>query len=131
MIKLPPILIKCFDKAMNIVYLLICLVLGYLFCQVFLFATFRIPSDSMEPTFEAGDDVLVCKPLLGARLFNIFATLRLEQPTSHRMYGLSKCKALRRITWRHGVYRKQPLPSKWHNPCLRLSTSTGAVSTQR
>ena len=92
MITLPPLLVKWFNRAVNIVYGLVCLVLVYLFCQIFLFATFRIPSDSMEPTFEAGDDVLVCKPLLGARLFNVFATLRLEQPKIHRIYGLNSVK---------------------------------------
>ena len=107
MIKLPPLLIKCFDKAVNFVYLLICLALAYLCCQLFLFATFRIPSDSMEPTFEAGDDVLVCKPLLGARLFNVFATLRLEQPTIHRMYGLSSVKRGDILVFNF------PHPNKW------------------
>ena len=45
----------------------------WVFAQVFLFASFHIPSDSMEPELVEGDFVAVWKPVLGARLFNLNA----------------------------------------------------------
>ena len=62
----------------------------WFFCQVFLFTSFRIPSDSMEPELIEGDAILIWKPTLGARLFNLNATLRLEQVEIHRTPGLRK-----------------------------------------
>ena len=59
----------------------------WVFAQVFLFASFHIPSDSMEPELVEGDFVAVWKPVLGARLFNLNATLRLEQVEIHRVSG--------------------------------------------
>ena len=64
----------------------------YLFCQVFLLASFRIPSDSMEPGLVEGDDVWVWKPTLGARLFDVNATLRLEQTEIYCVPGLRKAR---------------------------------------
>ena len=55
------------------------LALLWIFAQIFLFASFHIPSDSMEPELVEGDFVAVWKPTLGARLFDLNATLRLEQ----------------------------------------------------
>ena len=63
-----------------------------LLCQVFLLASFRIPSDSMEPGLVEGDDVWVWKPTLGARLFDVNATLRLEQTEIYRVPGLRKAR---------------------------------------
>ena len=57
---------------------LVVLIAFWLFSQVFLLASFRIPSDSMEPELVEGDFVAVWKPTLGARLFDLNATLRLE-----------------------------------------------------
>ena len=65
----------------------IALVLTYLFIQFFIFASFLIPSDSMHPELREGDHVLVVKPVYGARLFDVFATLRLEQVEIYRAPG--------------------------------------------
>ena len=64
----------------------------WVFAQVFLFASFHIPSDSMEPELVEGDFVAVWKPVLGARLFNLNATLRLEQVEIHRVSGFRNIK---------------------------------------
>lgn len=68
------------------------LALLWVFCQVFLFSSFRIPSDSMEPEVIAGDNVLVFKPTIGARLFNIFEVGKKEQPQIYRLPGLKRIK---------------------------------------
>lgn len=39
--------------------------------QVFVVTSFKIPSDSMEPSLLAGDYILVDKCSGGARLFNV------------------------------------------------------------
>jgi signal peptidase I len=68
-------------------YWLSILAVVYVCVQVFLFSSFKIPSDSMAPGLIAGDQVLVCKPIYGARLFNLFATLRNEQVSICRSPG--------------------------------------------
>lgn len=60
--------------------------------QIFVFATFRIPSRSMIPTLDIGDHVLVLKPIIGPRLFNIFASLRNEQTDIYRFPGIRKVR---------------------------------------
>ena len=57
-----------------------CMVVAlFVVMQIFLFSSFKIPSNSMEPGLIAGDYVLVNKLIPGARLFNVFASLRGEQ----------------------------------------------------
>lgn len=67
---------------------IICMILMAI--QVFLFSSFKIPSDSMSPELITGDNVLVAKPILGARIFNVFATLRAEQTKIWRTPGFRK-----------------------------------------
>lgn len=55
--------------------------------QIFFFSSFRIPSNSMEPGLITGDKVLVSKLTPGARLFNIFASMRGEQVRIFRLPG--------------------------------------------
>ena len=81
---------KRIDIILNLFIFVAALAALWLFTQVFLLASFRIPSDSMEPELIEGDAVLVWKPTLGARLFNLNATMRLEQVKIHRTPGLRK-----------------------------------------
>jgi signal peptidase I len=69
-------------------------ILGAVFVcvQVFLFASFRIPSNSMAPGLHAGDRVLVCKPIYGARLFHLFDAINGERVTIYRLPGIRKVK---------------------------------------
>lgn len=60
--------------------------------QVFVFASFKIPSDSMEPGLTIGDNILVWKPTLGPRLFNLFASMRNEQTEIYRIPGIKPIK---------------------------------------
>lgn len=48
------------------------------------------PSDSMSPELREGDFVLVWKPVVGARLFNLNKSLNLEQAEIYRMPGFRK-----------------------------------------
>jgi signal peptidase I len=76
----------------DVVFWLSLLAVVYVCVQVFLFSSFKIPSDSMAPGLRAGDQVLVCKPVHGPRLFNLFATLRNEQVTIYRLPGIRRVK---------------------------------------
>lgn len=60
--------------------------------QVFCFTSFTIPSHSMEPILVPGDRVVVNKMIPGARLFNLFSSLRGEQVSVYRMPGMGKLK---------------------------------------
>jgi signal peptidase I len=46
----------------------------------------------MSPTLTTGDNVLVFKPTIGLRLFNLFATLRGEQVEIYRVPGIRKLR---------------------------------------
>ncbi len=83
---------KIIDWLLNTVLVVFVITCIWIFSQVFLLASFRIPSDSMEPELVEGDFVAVWKPTLGARLFDLNATLRLEQTEIHRVPGLRKVR---------------------------------------
>lgn len=87
--------IKTLTKKINktIEYILFCVssaIILFILSQVFLFSSFTIPSDSMSPTLKPGDDILIFKPTIGARIFNVFTTLRNKQTTIHRLPGFKK-----------------------------------------
>lgn len=75
--------------------------------QVLALSSFKIPSDSMEPTLLAGDCILVEKCSKGARIFDVVAALNREEVTIRRLPG-----------WRD--YRRNdvlvfnfPYPERW------------------
>jgi signal peptidase I len=76
----------------NIVFYACVATICFICLQVFFFASFKIPSDSMSPSLETGDRVLVCKLIQGARLFNLFASIRGEQVDIYRLPGLRKIR---------------------------------------
>lgn len=65
------------------------LIVVFLLVQILLFASFKIPTDSMQPTIIPGDNILVVKPLLGARLFDVSASLNGEVVDIKRTPGIS------------------------------------------
>ena len=56
-----------FNWGINLLLISFTLAALWLFCQVFLFTSFRIPSDSMEPELIEGDAILIWKPVLRSR----------------------------------------------------------------
>ena len=81
---------KIVDRGVNLILISFSVVALWIFFQVFFFAPFRIPSDSMEPELIIGDNVLVYKMSIGPRLFNIFASMRNEQTDIYRIPGFKK-----------------------------------------
>ena len=64
----------------------------YAFFLIFCFSTFKIPSDSMEPQLQTGDQVLVNKWIAGPRLFNIFASMKGKRVDIYRVPGVGQIK---------------------------------------
>jgi signal peptidase I len=91
--EIKKLLRRVFNIVVEIVYWCCILVVLYIAGQVFLFASFRIPSDSMQPGLIGGDYVLVWKPTLGARLFNLFDALEGKKVGMYRLPG---CRKVRR-----------------------------------
>ena len=84
------VLKKWIDRLLDLILWAAGLVALWIAGQVFLFASFRIPSDSMEPTLEAGDFVLVNKLLVGPRLFNLSEAMEGKRVEIHRLPGLHR-----------------------------------------
>lgn len=80
------------NKVIDIVFWLCMIVALWFVLQVFVFASFKIPSDSMEPELITGDNILVLKPTIGPRLFNLFTSMRNEQTKIYRVPGFKKIK---------------------------------------
>ena len=64
----------------------------YFLLQLFVFVYFRIPTDSMQPTLQPGDNILVNKTIMGARIFNIWDAAEDKEVNIHRLPGLGKVK---------------------------------------
>lgn len=74
---------------------LICLCviwLVWLLFQVFCFASFRVPTSSMEPTLLPGDYILVNKWIMGARIFDVFDAAENKEVKIRRLPGVDKIR---------------------------------------
>lgn len=80
------------DKILNLFLMLCVVALIWIFLQVLCIATFKIPSDSMEPTLLAGDKTLVNKGVMGGRLFNVWGALEGKDIHIYRLPGFGKLK---------------------------------------
>ena len=69
----------------------VCIV-AFLCLQVFLFTSFKIPSDSMKPELVTGDNVLVNKAIYGARLFDLSDALANKQVPVYRLPGVGEIR---------------------------------------
>lgn len=58
--------------ALNIFYYSSIVIFSFILLRVFVFSSFKIPTDSMQPTIIPGDYVLVNKLAYGARIFDLF-----------------------------------------------------------
>jgi len=66
---------KAGQVILNLFHYASIIVLGFIALRVFVFGSYKIPSDSMEPAILPGDYVLVNKPAYGARLFDLFSAV--------------------------------------------------------
>jgi signal peptidase I len=91
----------------NCAFYLCIAIIVFVCLQVFFFTSFKIPSDSMSPSLMTGDKVLVYKLIPGPRLFNLFATLRVEQVEIYRVPGIRKLRRNDVVVFNY------PHPSNW------------------
>ena len=75
------------------VYIYVCLLVGIgLVIQTTVISSFRIPTDSMQPTLQPGDNILVNKIIMGARIFNIWDAAEEKEVEIYRLPGMGKVK---------------------------------------
>ena len=81
------VLKKLLVLALDIAFYGCLAILAWIFLQVFVFTSFKVPSDSMEPALVPGDNILVDKCSTGARLFHLLKAANKEEFTIHRIPG--------------------------------------------
>ena len=86
------LLMKYVDRGVNLVIGAVILLMFWFLFQITIFALFRIPTDSMHPTLRPGDNILVNKGIMGARIFNIWDAAEEKEVEIHRLPGLGKVK---------------------------------------
>ncbi|MDE6588328.1 MAG: S24/S26 family peptidase [Paramuribaculum sp.] len=85
----------------NLAFAASCLFLLWLFCLLFVYASFTIPSDSMQPVIKPGDTVVVDKLSTGARLFDI---ARAARGDSVEIWRMPRWRRFRPLHWAALVY---------------------------
>ncbi len=83
---------KAGNLALNIFYYTSILVFGFILLRVFVFGSYKIPTDSMVPAIIPGDYVLVNKLSYGARLFNLFDAVEGKKVNINRVPGYTRVK---------------------------------------
>ena len=79
-------------KLLSIAFYLSIGMSAYFILIVTSFSSFRIPTDSMQSTLQPGDNILVNKSIMGARIFNIWDAAEEKEVVIHRLPGLGKVK---------------------------------------
>lgn len=77
---------------LNIFYYSTILIACFIFLRIFVFNSYKIPTDSMEPIIIPGDYVFVNKLAYGARLFDIFDAIEGKDVDIKRVKGYSHVK---------------------------------------
>ena len=83
---------KYVDRLLNLFWGIGILLLLWFLLQITVVATFRIPTDSMQPTLLPGDNILVNKSIMGARIFDIWDMAEEKEVEIHRLPGMRKVK---------------------------------------
>ena len=79
-------------KILNGILLFVIIAALTIIMKVFLFASFKIPSESMAPAIEPGDHILVNKLLMGPRIYENWNFLNGKKTKMQRISGFSKVK---------------------------------------
>ena len=71
----------------------------WMLLQVTILATFRIPTDSMQPTLQPGDNILINKCIMGARIFDVWEAVEDKEVDIYRLPGIGKVKRGDVLCW--------------------------------
>ena len=80
------------ERFVSIFFYMCLIVVMYFILQMTMATTFRILTDSMQPALQPGDDILVNKSIMGARIFNIWNAAEDKGVKIYRLPGLRKVK---------------------------------------
>jgi signal peptidase I len=83
---------KIFRKIGNVIVLFVIIVVLTVIMKVFLFASFKIPTPSMDPAIMAGDHILVNKLIVGPRVYENPGFLKGKKTKMKRLSGFRKVK---------------------------------------
>lgn len=88
----------------------------WILLQVACIDSFKIPSDSMEPTLLPGDNILVNKCVMGGRIFNIWNAVNEKKVNISRLPSLGKIKRNDVLVFNF------PYPERWDSIGLNLTS---------
>ncbi len=83
---------KIKNTLINIAFYISVTITIIIFIKIFVLSSFKIPSNSMQPTIIQGDYILVNKAIYGARLFDVFDALDHKKVKIYRMPAFGKIK---------------------------------------
>lgn len=102
------------DKLFKLFIMTCILFVSYLLLIVTTFATFKVPSDSMEPSLLPGDCILVNKWIMGGRIFNLLDALAGKEVNISRLPSLGKVERNDVLVFNF------PYPERWDSIGLDL-----------
>ena len=83
---------KRVDKLLALSFYICVLAVVWILLQIVSITSFRIPTDSMQPALHPGDNILVNKSIMGARIFNIWEASENKEVEIYRLPGTGKVK---------------------------------------
>lgn len=104
------------NKLLSLCFILCVTMIVWLFFQITTFASFKIPSDSMEPALLPGDNIIVNKWVMGGRLFNIW------DAAENKQINISRLPAFGKIKRNDILVFNFPYPDRWDSLGLNLKT---------
>ena len=100
------------DKVFRLVIIACILFVLYLLLGVTTFATFRVPTDSMEPALLPEDCILVNKWVMGRRIFDVWDALEGKEVEITRLPGVGKVERNDVLVFNF------PYPERWDSISL-------------
>ncbi|WP_259301001.1 signal peptidase I [Bacteroides oleiciplenus] len=95
------------NKLLNGLLIFCGIIVIVIFLQLFCWAFFKVPSDSMEPSLQAGDNIVVSKLLIGGRIFDVWDAVQDKEVKISRIPGFGK------ISRNDVLVFNFPYPGRW------------------
>lgn len=116
--KLKKLLVKIWDMFQNLVVGVAgCILLWYILL-ITTFASFKIPTDSMQSAILPGDNVLVNKWIMGGRIFNLWEDLE----ENEELEVVGRLPAFGEVERNDVIVFNFPYPAEWDSIGLNLKT---------
>lgn len=112
------ILLKVFDYTQNIIITVFVIMVCWLLFRFTTYASFHIPSNSMEPSILVGDQVIVNKWIIGGRFINVWDNI-----TENEELIVRRLPGMRKIRRNDLLVFNFPYPGPWDSLGFSLKTS--------